>query len=120
MGTYVGSNTGIVLWITPNEAIYSQTKKALTDRESPLRQILDRAGAGRVKILEKDDPVHALDVGSHLCVMLLMLQSANRGANIRCFLPLGFDADIRSARDSVSAASELFRKSSCGLYTSQQ
>ncbi len=102
MGNYVGSNTGVVLWITPNEAIYSQTKKALTDRESPIRQILDRAAAGRVKILEKDDPLHALDVGSHLCVMLLMLQSANRvtketlrlfrdRGNVHGFFPMGDD-----------------------------
>ena len=31
-----------------------------------------------MKILEKDDPLNILDVESHLCVMLLMLQSANR------------------------------------------
>ena len=78
MGTYIGSNTGLVLWITPNEAIYSQTKKTLANRESSIRQLLDRVGAGRVKILEKDDPVHALDTSSNLCIMLLMLQSANR------------------------------------------
>lgn len=71
-------NTGFVLWVVPNEAIYTQTKKALKDREHPYRQMLDKAGAGRVKILEKDDPLHARDVDGHLCVMLLMLQAANR------------------------------------------
>lgn len=102
MGTYIGSNTGIVLWITPNEAIYSQTKKALTDREYPVRQILDRAAAGRVKILEKEDPLNALDASSHLCVLLLMLQSANRmtretlrlfrdRGNVHGFFPAGDD-----------------------------
>lgn len=77
-GRYLSSNTGIVLWIVPNEAIYSQTKKQLTNREHPFRQILDRAAAGRVKILEKDDPLNKLDLDTHMCVMLLMLQSANR------------------------------------------
>jgi type III restriction enzyme len=77
-GRYLSTNTGMVLWIVPNEAIFSQTKKHLSDRDHPYRQMLDRAGAGRVKILEKDDPLNKQDIDSHLCVMLLMLQSANR------------------------------------------
>ena len=78
MGKWVKRNSGFVLWIVPNEAIYTQTKKALADREHPYRQCLDRAAAGRVRIMEKNDPLSARDVASHLCVMLLMLQSANR------------------------------------------
>jgi type III restriction enzyme len=71
-------NTGFVLWVVPNEAIYTQTKKALTNRDHPYRQLLDKAAAGRVKILEKDDRLDARDVDSQLCIMLLMLPSANR------------------------------------------
>lgn len=67
-----------MLWIVPNEAIYTQTKRHLTDRQHPYRQMLDRAAAGKVRILEKSDPLDARDVQSNLCVMLLMLQSANR------------------------------------------
>jgi type III restriction enzyme len=78
MGRYLRRNYGFVLWIVPNEAIYTQTKKHLSNREHPYRQILDRAAAGRVKFLEKTDPLNKLDVESHLCVMLLMLQAANR------------------------------------------
>lgn len=77
-GRYLGKNTGFVLWVVPNEAIYTQTKKQLTDRQHPYRQLLDRAAAGRVRILEKDDRLDARDIESSLCVMLLMLQSANR------------------------------------------
>lgn len=77
-GRYLSSNKGLVLWIVPNEAIYSQTKRQLANREHPFRQILDRASAGRTKILEKDDPLNKQDLDNHLCVMLLMLQSANR------------------------------------------
>jgi len=77
-GRYLSSNTGIVLWIVPNEAIYTQTKKQLTNRQHAFRQMLDRAAAGRVKVLEKDDPLKKQDVDSHLCVILLMLQSAAR------------------------------------------
>jgi type III restriction enzyme len=78
MGRYLGANTGFVLWIVPNEAIYSQTLKHLQNRQHPYRQALDRAAAGRVKIMEKGDRLHANDVQSHLCVMILMLQSSNR------------------------------------------
>ena len=78
MGRYLGRNTGFVLWIVPNEAIYSQTLKHLRDRQHPYRQALDRAAAGRVRIMEKFDRLDARDVETNLCVMLLMLQSANR------------------------------------------
>ena len=78
MGRYLDRNTGFVLWIVPNEAIYAQTLKHLKNRQHPYRQALDRAAAGRVKIMEKTDPLDARDVESNLCVMLLMLQSANR------------------------------------------
>ena len=78
MGRYLAQNTGFVLWIVPNEAIYSQTLKHLRDQQHPYRQALDRAAAGRVRILEKTDRLDARDVKSNLCIMLLMLQSANR------------------------------------------
>lgn len=71
-------HTGLVLWVVPNEAIYRQTLKTLSDRDHPYRQILNVAGAGRVKILEKSSPLSRLDVDSHLCVMVLMLASAAR------------------------------------------
>ena len=77
-GRLLSCNTGFVLWIVPNEAIYSQTKKQLTNREHPYRQMLDKAAAGKVKFLEKNARLDSRDVESHLCVMLLMLQSANR------------------------------------------
>jgi type III restriction enzyme len=78
MGRYLDRNAGFVLWIVPNEAIYTQTLKHLKDRQDPYRQALDRAAAGRVRIMEKTDRLDARDIDSNLCVMLLMLQSANR------------------------------------------
>lgn len=77
-GRYLATNTGFVLWIVPNEAIYTQTLKALKDRQHAYRQTLDRAGAGRVRIMEKGDPLNRADVDANLCVMVLMLQSSNR------------------------------------------
>lgn len=77
-GRYLQANTGFVLWIVPNEAIYSQTLRTLRDRQHPYRQALDRAAAGKVKILEKGDPLNRADVEANLCIMVLMLQSSNR------------------------------------------
>ena len=77
-GRYLGKNTGFVLWVVPNEAIYSQTLKNLRDRDHAYRQVLDRASANCTKILEKSDHLNAMDVEGNLCVMLLMLQSGNR------------------------------------------
>lgn len=102
MAKWLQANHGLVLWIVPNESIYSQTRKALSNREHPYRQVLDRAAAGRVKILEKKSPLSMRDVESHLCVMLLMLQSSNRQntetlkifkdrGNVRGFFPDGDD-----------------------------
>ncbi len=70
--------TGLTLWIVPTKAIYAQTKAALWNREHPYRQTLERASAGRVKMLEKDDPFNRDDIANYLCVMLLMLPATNR------------------------------------------
>ena len=68
--------TGLILWIVPSKAIYNQTKAALWNREHPYRQMLERASAGRVKMLEKDDSFNRDDVANYLCVMLLMLPAS--------------------------------------------
>lgn len=109
MGRYLQRNFGFVLWIVPNEAIYSQTRKHLTNREHPYRQILDRAAAGRVNILEKTDPLNLLDVQSHLCVMLLMLQSANRETKetLRLFRDRGNVQGFFPAADDLPAHFDL-------------
>ena len=73
--------TGFLLWIVPTKAIYTQTRDAFRNQEHPYRQILDRASGDRVKLLEKDDRFTKQDVDNHLCVMLLMLPSANREKN---------------------------------------
>lgn len=73
--------TGLLLWIVPSRAIYEQTKASLWNREHPYRQMLERACGGRVKVLEKDNEFTTRDVENFLCVMLLMLPSANRQRN---------------------------------------
>ena len=69
---------GFVLWIVPSEAIYTQTKALLADRGHAIRQTLDRASGGRVKIFEKLDGFTRQDVEEKLCVLLMMLQSTGR------------------------------------------
>jgi type III restriction enzyme len=66
MGSYLNRNTGFVLWVVPNEAIYAQTLRHLKDRQHPYRQALDRAAAGRVRIIEKTDRLDARDVETNL------------------------------------------------------
>ena len=75
---YRKRQTGFVLWIVPTTQIYNQTLKALKDRDHPYRQQLDMASAGRTLTLEKTSGFSPRDVQENLCVLLLMLPSANR------------------------------------------
>ena len=70
---------GLVLWIVPTTQIYNQTLRALRDLDHPYRQQLDLASAGRTMILEKTTRFGPRDLVERLCVLLLMLPSANRG-----------------------------------------
>ena len=74
----IKQDTGFVLWIVPTRAIYEQTIKAFRTREHPYRQMLERISGGRVKLLQKTDHFTKQDIKSQLCVMMLMLPSANR------------------------------------------
>jgi type III restriction enzyme len=75
---YTNKKSGFVLWIVPTNQIYRQTLSALRNREHPYRQTLDLSSGGRTLILEKTDYFTPQDVEENLCVMLLMLPSANR------------------------------------------
>lgn len=110
-GGFLNRNTGFVLWVVPNEAIYSQTLKRLKDRQDPYRQVLDRAAAGRVKIMEKSDRLDARDVESQLCVMLLMLQSANRETKdtLKMFRDRGDVAGFTPPEGDQKAHAELIK-----------
>lgn len=70
--------TGLVLWIVPTRQIYNQTLRALRDRDHPYRQQLDVASAGRTVVLEKNSGFGPSQVAENLCILLLMLPSANR------------------------------------------
>ncbi|MDE2594632.1 MAG: DEAD/DEAH box helicase family protein [Burkholderiales bacterium] len=105
-------HTGLVLWVVPNDAIYRQTLKTLSDRDHPYRQILNVAGAGRVKILEKTSPLTRLDVDSHLCVMVLMLASAARQSKetLRFFRDRGNVLGFLPREDDIEAHWQLLQQ----------
>ncbi len=109
---YLNQHTGLVLWVVPNEAIYRQTLKTLSDRDHPYRQMLNVAGAGRVKILEKNSPLSRLDVESHLCVMVLMLQSAARQSKetLRFFRDRGNVLGFLPREDDIESHWALLRE----------
>ena len=75
---YRRRQTGLVLWIVPTTQIYNQTLKALKDRDHPYRQQLDVASAGRTLVLEKASKFSPQEIRECLCVLMLMLPSANR------------------------------------------
>lgn len=75
---YLKKQAGMVLWIVPTTQIYTQTLTALRDRNHPYRQLLDISSGGKTLILEKMDVFNPQDVEENLCIMLLMLPSANR------------------------------------------
>lgn len=73
-----GVTTGLVLWVVPSDAIYKQTRAQLRDRGHPVRQALEVASGGRLKLLEKGSDFTRADVEDGLAVMLLMLQAARQ------------------------------------------
>ena len=89
---YRRRHTGLVLWIVPTTQIYNQTLKALKDRDHPYRQQLDLASAGRTLVLEKTSRFGPRETQECLCVLMLMLPSANRETKER----------LRMFRDSGS------------------
>jgi len=108
---YLARHTGLVLWIVPNEAIYQQTLKTLKNRDHPYRQMLNVAGAGQVKILEKNSPLSKIDTDSHLCVMLLMLASASRQSKetLRFFRDRGNVLGYTPREDDIEANWDLLQ-----------
>ena len=96
--------TGLVLWIVPTTQIYNQTLRALKDRDHPYRQQLDVASAGRTLVLEKTSRFSPREINECLCVLMLMLPSANRATKEQLrmfrdsggferFFPLDDDSD---------------------------
>ncbi len=106
----IKQETGFVLWIVPTKAIYEQTIKAFRTREHPYRQMLERISGGKVKLLEKKDRFNTQDVASRLCIMMLMLPSANRQKNkgfLKIFRDSGGYTSFFPEQDDATANQKL-------------
>ena len=104
---------GLVLWIVPSKAIYAQTKAALWDKQHPYRKMLNRASAGRIKMLEKEDIFNREDVANYLCVMLLMLPATNRQKGkefLRMFKDSGRYSSFFPDLDNIFGNTELLNE----------
>jgi type III restriction enzyme len=109
---YRKKQTGLVLWIMPTTQIYNQTLAALRDRDHPYRQLLDAASAGRTLILEKQSGFTPADVLENLCVLMLMLPSANRQSNeqLRMFRDSGGFDQFFPGDDDAAGHTALLKK----------
>ncbi|MYB44725.1 MAG: restriction endonuclease subunit R [Acidimicrobiia bacterium] len=106
------SRRGLVLWIVPTTQIYNQTLNALKDRDHPYRQQLDLSSGQRTLILEKTAAFGPRDVAENLCVLLLMLPSANRQTKetLRMFRDSGGFDRFFPADDDPTAHTELLER----------
>ena len=103
---------GLVLWIVPTTQIYNQTLQALKDRGHPYRQQVDLASGGRTLVLEKKSGFGPRDVEENLCILLLMLPSANREtkAQLRMFRDSGGFDRFFPADDNLAGHRELLKR----------
>ena len=109
---YRQSRRGLVLWIVPTTQIYNQTLKALKDRDHPYRQQLDLSSGQRTRIFEKTTAFGPGDVAENLCVLLLMLPSANRQTKdtLRMFRDSGGFDRFFPPDDDPSAHADLLER----------
>ncbi len=109
---YRRRQTGLTLWIVPTTQIYNQTLKALKDRDHPYRRQLDLSSAGRTLVLEKTSGFGPRDAAEKLCVLLLMLPSANRQskAQLRMFRDSGGFDRFFPPDDDAAAHKALFER----------
>ena len=110
---HIKRDTGFVLWIVPTRAIYEQTIIAFRTREHPYRQMLERISGGKVKLLQKNDRFTRQDVENYLCVMMLMLPSANRQQStgfLKIFRDSGGYTSFFPEQDNAAANQELAKQ----------
>lgn len=107
-----GAMTGFVLWVMPSDAIYKQTRAQLRDRGSAVRQALEVASGGRLKLAEKANDFTRADVEHGLVVMTLMLQSAGRRDKevLKVFRDSGNYATFYPDADDLTATRDLLAR----------
>lgn len=102
---------GLVLWIVPSDAIYTQTWKTLANREHPYRMTLERASGGRVKLLRRGDSFTKTDVENYLCVFVMMMAAAARQETevLKMFQDTGRYPGFFPPEDDFEAQKELLK-----------
>ena len=107
-----GTRRGLVLWVVPTTQIYNQTLRALKDLDHPYRQQLDLSSGQRTLILEKTTAFSPGDVAENLCILVLMLPSANRKSKetLRIFRDSGCFDRFFPPDDETAAHAELLEK----------
>jgi type III restriction enzyme len=108
---YYRRSHGLVLWIVPSDAIYSQTWKALANREHPYRMTLERASGGRVKLLRRGDAFAKVDAENYLCVFVMMMAAAARQETdvLKMFQDTGRYPGFFPVEDDFEAQRELLK-----------
>jgi type III restriction enzyme len=109
---YLKKQTGMVLWIVPTSQIYNQTLEALRNRNHPYRQLIDISSGGKTLILEKLEVFNPQDVEENLCIMLLMLPSANRKTkeSLKVFKDNGNYVNFFPVEDDYEGQAKLLEK----------
>lgn len=92
--------TGLVVWMVHRESIYRQTIEKLSDKSHFYRQLLDQISGGKTLVFEKGDRIRKQDVDENLCILMIMVQSANGKEGRKVFQDSGgytdfFPADNR-------------------------
>jgi type III restriction enzyme len=102
---------GLVLWIVPSDAIYTQTWNALANREHPYRMTLERASGGQVKLLRRGDSFTKTDVENYLCVFVMMMAAAARQETevLKMFQDTGRYSGFFPPEDDFEAQRELLK-----------
>ena len=71
--------SGLVIWVTTSDTIYKQTLKQLNDIQQPLHVSLKNSAFGKLKIFNKESRITKSDLETHLCILVLTIQSFNIG-----------------------------------------
>ncbi len=74
---YLDTDTPMVLWLVPSNAIRVQTLKALVNPGHPYRMVLDARFAGRVRVYDIADfaLITPQDAGGNCCVIVATMQA---------------------------------------------
>lgn len=86
--------SGLVVWMVHRESIYRQTIGKLSAKTHFYRQLLDQISGGKTLVFEKGDRIRKQDVDENLCILMIMVQSANGKEGRKVFQDSGGYVDF--------------------------